>query len=56
MEGVTEHGEGLEVTLEGYFGREVIVASNQGGHDCTLVDLHQLITWLKANRPELLTN
>lgn len=35
-------------------GREVIVAYNEGGFNCTEVDLLDLIDWLKANRPELL--
>lgn len=35
-------------------GREVIVASNEGGYNCTQIDLLGLVEWLKNNRPELL--
>lgn len=67
MEGVTEYCEGFDVELiqtsgtysgsgahqEGA-GRWVIRATNEGGHDCTEVDVVQLIAWLRANRPDLL--
>lgn len=35
-------------------GRLVIRAVNEGGYNCTEVDLEQLISWLRNNRPELL--
>ena len=57
MEGVTEYSEGYEVELlqtKGN-GRWVIMAVNQGGFDSTSVDVINLIAWLRANRPELLT-
>jgi hypothetical protein len=31
-----------------------ILAFNQGGHDCTLVDLREVVEWVKRRRPELL--
>lgn len=67
MDGVTEYADGSEVLLAetaGSFvdvgkeykgvGRLVIRALNQGGHDCTEVDLLELLAWLKANRPDLM--
>lgn len=37
------------------YGRIVIVAINEGGFNSTEVDLLQLLSWVKHNRPELLT-
>lgn len=51
MKGVREYAEGLDVTL---LGGRIIVARNQGGHDCTKVDVLDLIAWLRKNKPELL--
>ena len=34
--------------------RLVVRAWNEDGHNSTLVDLRDLIAWVKANRPELL--
>jgi hypothetical protein len=34
--------------------RECIIATNEGGYNCTMVDLLDLIQYLKENRPELL--
>jgi hypothetical protein len=31
-----------------------IVATNQGGFDCTMVNLGELLGWLRMNRPDLL--
>jgi hypothetical protein len=60
MDGVTEHNEGLPVRLE-YFAyshpgpvRAVIKALNEGGCNSTEVDLLDVLSWVKANRPELL--
>jgi hypothetical protein len=63
MKGVSEYAEGYDVVIcktDGFdlgspiAGRLVVLARNQGGHDCTKVDLLELIAWLKANKPELL--
>ena len=35
-------------------GRLAIRAANEGGFDCTEVDLIELIEWVKKNMPELL--
>lgn len=67
MDGVTEYTEGYGVRLvetsgayvgigkerEGA-GRLVIQALNEAGHNCTEVDLLQLLAWVKANRPDLM--
>lgn len=33
--------------------REVIEAVNEGGHNATLIDLLDLVAWIKEHRPEL---
>jgi hypothetical protein len=50
--GVYVHGV-PEAEWQGH-GRLVIQAFNEGGHNCTQVDLLHLIKWLRNNRPELL--
>ena len=69
LNGVTEYCEGMPVELiktTGAYtpetemdewpghGRMVIKAKNEGGHNSTEVDLLELITWIKANHPELI--
>ena len=69
MEGVTEYAEGYPVELIkkiGIYesatpvekwvghGRLVIQALNEGGNNCTSVDVLELIAWLRTNRPDLL--
>ena len=69
MEGVTEYAEGYPVELvqaDGIYesftpkekwvgnGRLVIRALNEGGNNCTSVDVVELIAWLRANRTDLL--
>lgn len=64
MTGVGEYAEGAGVELKYTDSstcneqrgerRLVIKAYNEGGYNCTLVDLLDLIAWLKANKPELL--
>lgn len=36
-------------------GRFVVRAFNEGGYNCTDVDVLDLIAWIKANKPEWLT-
>ena len=36
-------------------GRWVARAYNQGGYDCTELDVADLVAWLRENMPELLT-
>lgn len=47
-------GVGYPVCLCEEKGRLVINAYNPGGYDDTMVDLLDLIEWLKQNKPELL--
>lgn len=65
LEGVTEYAEGFPVELRELSieepgatllreGRLVVVALNQGGFDNTAIDLLELISWMKDNRPDLL--
>jgi hypothetical protein len=50
MEGVREYSEEMSVGLStNRDGRIVVVASNEGGYNCTKVDLVDLLDWLKAN-------
>jgi hypothetical protein len=53
MEGVNEYGEENEVWLGWEDGRYTIEASCEGGFAGTSVDLVQLLTWVKANMPEV---
>ena len=69
MIGVTEYGEGDEVRLvetRGTYaggvpeeeriglGRLAIRALNEAGHNCTEVDLLEVLAWVKAHRPDLM--
>jgi len=71
MCGVTEYAEEMEVSIRKTtgkyshpkskeerdgFGREVIHAINEGGHNCTEVDLEQLLKWVAENRPQQYAN
>jgi hypothetical protein len=55
MEGVREHGESDHVWLYEWpgDGRPIIRAENEGGFNITLVDLLDVLKWVKAHRPEL---
>ncbi len=50
--GIREYGEELDVEVE--FDQEknrwVIIANNQSGFDCTMVDLMDVVDWYSANR------
>ena len=53
MDGVREYNEGMPVELD-YdedSDRLCVISRNEGGHDCTVVDLEDLILWLKKNNP-----
>jgi hypothetical protein len=56
MDGVTEYTEGYGVRLVETTGagRLVVNALNEAGHNCTAVDLLELLAWVKANRPDLM--
>ncbi len=59
MDGVREYAENMDVELvtdereSGDPDRLLVYALNEGGHNCTLVDLLDLLKWVKTNRPEL---
>ena len=54
MVGVTEYEEGLDVKLTYVKDRPVIWAANEAGYCSTLVDLIELLEWVKVNMPELM--
>jgi len=55
MEGVREYAEEMDVQLvQQDDGRWVIKAKNEAGHNCTLVDVLDLVNWLYMNKPDLL--
>ena len=54
MVGVTEYEEGLDVKLTYVKDRFVIWAANEAGYCSTLVDLIELLEWVKVNMPELM--
>lgn len=63
MVGVREYCEEYPVELsdgtntgvyDDYTDRYVIRAINEGGHNSVEIDLIDLLTWLKENKPELL--
>ena len=70
MDGVTEYCEGLPVHLaktSGTYtdpttpsetwlghGRLCVQAQNEGGHNCTQVDLIELLVWFRRHQPDLL--
>lgn len=50
-----EYGEEYPVYIQrNDAGRWTVAAFNEGGYNGTSVDLLDLITWLKVNKPELL--
>ena len=56
MTGVVEYEEEMPVELVQRQGHWVIRAYNEGGQNHTSVDVAQLLTWLKAYRPDLLAD
>lgn len=54
MDGVREYAEECDVMLSEESGRPVVVAENEGGHNWTAVDLHDLLNWIRINHPEWL--
>ena len=53
MIGVTEYGEGMDVTFDYENGRPIVVARNEGGYNSTAVDLIELLDWVYKNKPDL---
>lgn len=55
LEGVREYNESCEVSLiYNENERPLIEALNLGNFDATLVDLWDLLTWIRLNKPEYL--
>lgn len=56
MENVREYAEEMPVSLIKHEdnGRLVVLALNESGHNCTYVDLDDLLQWVRTNRPDLL--
>lgn len=62
MKDVAEYAEGYEVELVRWHAEQTrnrgerwaVKAINQAGHDCTAIDVLDLIAWLRKNRPDLL--
>ena len=50
LDGVREYSEGqpVELWFDEVTGRLVIIARNGGGYDCTNIDLHDLLNWLRS--------
>jgi len=55
MIGVREYGEKYPVRLELEKGRLAVVAVNEAGHNCTSVDLLDILYWVKKYQPSLWT-
>ena len=53
MEGVKEYGEESDVQLGWENGRYTVEGFCEGGFAGTSIDLVQLLTWVKANMPEV---
>ena len=49
-----EYSESYPVRLGIASGNLVVLAINEGGYNCTAVDLRQLLRWVAKNAPELL--
>lgn len=50
---IREFAEGLPVTIEHEKGHVVIHAANEGGLNCTLVPLADVLNWAAKNCPRL---
>jgi len=51
---IREYAEEEEVIVTEHGDRLVVKSYNEGGYNCTEVDLLDIIDWVKANMPELL--
>jgi hypothetical protein len=51
MIGVREYAEEGPVELHERDGRPVLIASNEGGYNCTIVDVWDLLDWLRDGPP-----
>ena len=53
---IREYAEEMSVSVEDCDGRAVVKALNEGGYNCTLVDLLDLLSFVKREMPSLLEN
>jgi hypothetical protein len=56
MYSVREYEEGDVVSLDSTGDRMTVTAINEHGHNCTSVDLLDLIAWLRQVHPEILVD
>ena len=54
MQGVKEYAENMDVELQHVDGRYVIYAQNEAGHNCTMVDLIDVLLWVHKHLPTLI--
>ena len=53
MEPIREYAEGLDVEVLEYKDRFVVKSLLESGFRASLVDLQDILRWVKANKPEL---
>ena len=53
---IREYTEEMSVSVEDYEGRVVVKALNEGGYNYTLIDLLDLLSFVKREMPSLLEN
>jgi hypothetical protein len=54
MKGVREYAEKMDVELQYVDDRYVIYAVNEGGHNCTMVDLLDVLEWVHKTLPTMI--
>ena len=54
MKGVKEYAENMDVELQYVGGRYVIYAQNEAGHNCTMVDLLDVLEWVHKTLPTMI--
>lgn len=55
LTGVTEYSENMDIEIDRNDNNKLVIrAYNQGGHDCTEIDLLELVFFLKKNMPSIL--
>ncbi len=50
---IREYAEQMSVSVEDCEGRIVVKALNEGGYNCTQVDLLDLLSFVKNNMPDV---
>jgi hypothetical protein len=54
MKGVREYAEKMDVELQYVNDRYVIYAMNECGHNCTMVDLLDVLEWVHKTLPTMI--